>query len=435
MGPKGPSAKGEAMTLEERVLRIEQYIGTSEPEVWVRLRDEIRASLDAPRAEAEPAPAERTVEAAITKASAARVAYGDGRVSVWREIEEVLVGSGTDVTKPIPTRIRFLVAEGKRLRAERDETRGEAARARANEIQMHTERDTARRERHETWENAARIVEAHIITGRAWTEEQEQAAKMLMDVAAAIRARAVADGKAGGEPAPTESANAKRLTIREAARNRQPLGGADAQALEGALAQADRERDSLRAERDKARAEVERIMGLLHDKAWMLAACLTIAEGGSARANEPTYLNSPAMDAVRDVVRERDSLRAERDAEQRRAMAAESERDVLREEHTARVLENSDLAHERDEAREERDSLRDQLAECQRVLALGEKVDAITKEKIARLERGVREARWLTQRSEWSPNNSGTRLSAFDWTQVEDEYDERRAAWLKEFGS
>jgi DNA polymerase III psi subunit len=205
--------------------------------------------------------------------------------------------------------------------------------------------------------------------------------------------------------------------------------------LEGALAQADRERDSLRAERDKARAEVERIMGLLHDKAWMLAACLTIAEGGSARANEPTYLNSPAMDAVRDVVRERDSLRAERDAEQRRAMAAESERDVLREEHTARVLENSDLAHERDEAREERDSLRDQLAECQRVLALGEKVDAITKEKIARLERGVREARWLTQRSEWSPNNSGTRLSAFDWTQVEDEYDERRAAWLKEFGS
>lgn len=360
------------MTLEERVLRIEQYIGTSEPEVWVRLRDEIRASLDAPRAEAEPAPAERTVEAAITKASAARVAYGDGRVSVWREIEEVLVGSGTDVTKPIPTRIRFLVAEGKRLRAERDEARGEAARARANEIQMHTERDTARRERHETWENAARIVEAHIITGRAWTEEQEQAAKMLMDVAAAIRARAVADGKAGGEPAPTESANAKRLTIRKAARNRQPLGGADAQALEGALAQADRERDSLRAERD---------------------------------------------------------------AEQRRAMAAESERDVLREEHTARVLENSDLAHERDEAREERDSLRDQLAECQRVLALGEKVDAITKEKIARLERGVREARWLTQRSEWSPNNSGTRLSAFDWTQVEDEYDERRAAWLKEFGS
>lgn len=83
----------------------------------------------------------------------------------------------------------------------------------------------------------------------------------------------------------------------------------------------------------------------------------------------------------------------------------------------------------------ERDSLRAQLAECQRVLALGEKVDAIAKEKIARLERGVREARWLTQRSEWSPDNSGTRLSASDWTQVEDEYDERRAAWLKEFGS
>lgn len=254
MGPKGPSAKGEEMTLEERILRIEKWLASDDGEELSRIRANIRASLDAPRdspleetahlsfeqrvalrllesfpaisaddlgsrvreiravvdaprAEAEPGPAERTVEAAITKASAARVAYGDGRVSVWREIEEVLVGSGTDVTKPIPTRIRSLVAEVKRL---------------------HTERD---------------------------------------------------------------------------------------------------------------------------------------------------------------------------------------------------------------EAREERDSLRAQLDECQRVLALGEKVDAITKEKIARLERGVREARWLTQRSEWSPNNSGTRLSAFDWTQVEDEYDERRAAWLKEFGS
>lgn len=337
MGPKGPSAKGEEMTLEERVRRIEKWLTSNsaaemisingairasldaprdphpedtanlsfEQRVALRLLEcyptisaddlgnrvrEIRAVVDAPRAEAEPAPAGRPAD----------LAYGDGRVSVWREIEAVLVGSETDVTKPIPTRIRFLVAEGKRLRAERDEARGEAA-----------------------------------------------------------RARAVVDGKAGGEPAPTESANAKRLTVRDAARNRQPLGGADAQALEGALAQADRERDSLRAERD---------------------------------------------------------------AEQRRAMAAESERDVLREEHTARVLENSDLAHERDEAREERDSLRDQLAECQRVLALGEKVDAITKEKIAHLERGVREAaRLLRSAREFAFVNFAT------WPPL--------TAWLREFGS
>ena len=416
------------MTLEERIRRIEQYIGTSEPEVWVRLRDEIRASLGAPRAVAEPAPTARPAD----------LAYGDGRVSVWREIEAVLVGSDSDVTKPIPTRIRSLVAEVKRLRAERDEA--DALRAKLGELQSRYAVRTAELEASRAREQ--RVIAALNSHGPIDTlglDYDEAIQKLVAERdearGEAARARAVVDGKAGGEPAPTESANAKRLTVRDAARNRQPLGGADAQALEGALAQADRERDSLRAERDKARAEVERIMGLLHDKAWMLAACLTIAEGGSARANEPTYLNSPAMDAVRDVVRERDSLRAERDAEQRRAMAAESERDVLREEHTARVLENSDLARERDEAREERDSLRDQLAECQRVLALGEKVDAITKEKIARLERGVSEARWLTQRSEWSPNNSGTRLSASDWTQVEDEYDERRAAWLKEFGS
>ena len=115
------------MTLEERIRRIEQYIGTSEPEVWVRLRDEIRASLGAPRAVAEPAPTARPAD----------LAYGDGRVSVWREIEAVLVGSDSDVTKPIPTRIRSLVAEVKRLHTERDEAREErdSLRAQLDECQ------------------------------------------------------------------------------------------------------------------------------------------------------------------------------------------------------------------------------------------------------------------------------------------------------------
>ena len=184
MGPKDPSAKGEEMTLEERILRIEKWLASDDGEELSRIRANIRASLDAPRdspleetahlsfeqrvalrllesfpaisaddlgsrvreiravvdaprAEAEPGPAERTVEAAITKASAARVAYGDGRVSVWREIEEVLVGSGTDVTKPIPTRIRSLVAEVKRLHTERDEAREErdSLRAQLDECQ------------------------------------------------------------------------------------------------------------------------------------------------------------------------------------------------------------------------------------------------------------------------------------------------------------
>ena len=54
------------MTLEERITRIEQYIvAASRQDGWLAILEEIRASLDAPRAEAEPAPAERTVEEAV----------------------------------------------------------------------------------------------------------------------------------------------------------------------------------------------------------------------------------------------------------------------------------------------------------------------------------------------------------------------------------
>lgn len=164
-----------------------------------------------------------------------------------------------------------------------------------------------------------------------------------------------------------------------------------------------------------------------------------------------------AVDAPRDeptalLEAERDSLRDQRDAEQRRAMAAESERDVLREEHTAQVLENADLARERDEARatfhsqvdkhaavcgelaqcqhaltqveRERDSLRAQLADAHRVLAQGETIDAATerdtREKMERLERGVREA---------------ARLLRSDNRSCLEERIALRASWLREFGS
>lgn len=64
-------------------------------------------------------------------------AYGDGRISVWREVEALLADSGTDVTHSIPDRIRALIAERNSARASRD---AESRRAMAAE----SERDDAR---------------------------------------------------------------------------------------------------------------------------------------------------------------------------------------------------------------------------------------------------------------------------------------------------
>lgn len=166
-------------------------------------------------------------------------------------------------------------------------------------------------------------------------------------------------------------------------------------------------------------------------------------------------VDAPRDEAREDAAHDRANeiqMRAERDAAMRRAMAAESERDVLREEHTDRVLENADLARERDAARaafhsqvdkhaavcgelaqcqhaltqveRERDSLRAQLADAHRVLAQGETIDAATerdtREKMERLERGVREA---------------ARLLRSDNRSYLEERIALRASWLREFGS
>ena len=45
-------------------------------------------------------------------------AYGDGRVSVWHEIDAILAGTGTQVTDSVPDRIRALIAERDAARAE-----------------------------------------------------------------------------------------------------------------------------------------------------------------------------------------------------------------------------------------------------------------------------------------------------------------------------
>ena len=55
------------------------------------------------------------------------------------------------------------------------------------------------------------------------------------------------------------------LTVREAARQRVPLDGADAQALEGALALTERERDEARADAARLRGDIETALEMLRD--------------------------------------------------------------------------------------------------------------------------------------------------------------------------
>lgn len=55
----------------------------------------------------------------------------------------------------------------------------------------------------------------------------------------------------------TEGFDETAPTVREAARRRMPLDGSDAQALEGALAMTESERDVAIAERDRLRRELE----------------------------------------------------------------------------------------------------------------------------------------------------------------------------------
>jgi hypothetical protein len=99
-----------------------------------------------------------------------------------------------------------------------------------------------------------------------------------------------------------------------------------------------------------------------------------------------------------------------------------------------------------DETLKERDDLHDLLDEFAACVAsedvIGEHTNAnnpwrnamamvdTLRARIAELEARDREGRWLLTRSEWSPNNSGTDLAKIGWTQIEDEYDDRRADYL-----
>ena len=90
----------------------------------------------------------------------------------------------------------------------------------------------------------------------------------------------------------------RQRTVRSAARMRQPLDGADAQALEGALCSTERERDEARAEVERLRAEKDKLREekeVLH----VSVARIECAAAGAIYSQESIYvMASSALEAL-----------------------------------------------------------------------------------------------------------------------------------------
>lgn len=98
-------------------------------------------------------------------------------------------------------------------------------------------------------ENAEMRVDIAKLEERIDALQEENAALRAASVRQHDAARTAVEAFAGNGPPPH-----LRLTVREHARRRGTLGGADAQALEGALAMTERERDEARAEVERRKA-------------------------------------------------------------------------------------------------------------------------------------------------------------------------------------
>lgn len=114
------------------------------------------------------------------------------------------------------------------------------------------------------------------------------------------------------EPAPTARTAAGLLFARGTPRNRWRLDGASAQALEGALAQADRECDSLRAEPGMSKDDVVRPFweksARREKRIWHIATLRdAVVEAAVVAASAPAIIRDPngyldRMKALRDAV-------------------------------------------------------------------------------------------------------------------------------------
>jgi chromosome segregation ATPase len=125
---------------------------------------------------------------------------------------------------------------------------------------------------------------------------------------------------------------APAITVREAARRRLPLSGADAQALEGALALTERELDDARAQLAKVRIDLDAMIAV-HDEVEAdrdaLRTLLTEANRARSRSCDELEQVRSTYRSTEAVLRKRiDELRGERDLARADLARVTAERDA-----------------------------------------------------------------------------------------------------------
>ena len=267
----GSGATGfeEALALE--VLRA--FPGISPADLGVRVRSFVE--------EVRKVTAEET-----TPPRAADLAFGDGRESVWREIDALLGDERSAPPYSIPDRIRMLVADVKRLRAEIEKiTRGQPeersqllARSRIYEQWAPTMRELLGLFGYCTPSELPGLAEKLIRennNARAEIEKLKSEAKDNEEALDHYRARTYRDG---------ETDQLQR----------------DLDAARAALAMKERERDAARRERDAARAEIARLEARDREGRWIAEHARVLAETSEYARRITAYLSGepPAPDPL-----------------------------------------------------------------------------------------------------------------------------------------
>ena len=223
------------------------------------------------------------------------LSYGDGRESVWREIDALLGDERSAPPYSIPDRIRALVEDDKRLRAEIERLKREQSENRSQIL--------ARSRIYEQW--APTMRELLRIFGYCTPSELPGLAEKL--IRENNNARAEIE-KLKSEAKDNEEAldHYRARTYRDGETDQLQR---DLDAARAALAMKERERDAARRERDAARAEIARLEARDREGRWIAEHARVLAETSEYARRITAYLSGepPAPDPL--LVEAREVLR------------------------------------------------------------------------------------------------------------------------------